>query len=110
MTTIRTDHPVARKKHACEICGCAIEPGTRYFHQVNDYDGFCDFKAHEECVDYEMSNREPYDDDGCGPDQTACYLLDDLEDILGSREAASNFYHEHSMYECVKFVQEHGNS
>ncbi len=90
------------------ICGCAIQPGTRYFHQVNDYDGFCDFKAHEECIDYHRDHvsEDPYDDGEVSLDSTDCWLNDDLEDILGSEKAADEFKEEHSYYECVKFVQE----
>lgn len=105
MTIIRDERPVARKKHTCAICGCDITPGTRYFHQVNDYDGFCDFKAHLECVQYDRDCRDPYDEGSC-PDQTDCWLNDDLQDILGSKEAVRDFRAAHDTFECVKFVQE----
>ncbi len=103
MTIFRGDMPVARKTHKCAICGCDITPGTRYFHQVNDFDGFCDFKAHQECFRYELDRRDHNEDDSC-PEQTSCWLNDDLEDLLGSKDAVRKFRETHNMFECVKFV------
>lgn len=110
MTIIRTDHPVARKKHICEICGCAIEPGTRYLHQVNTYEGICDIRVHIECSEYEFSRRVRYEDDEIGPDYTSDRCREDLTDILGNRDKADDFMRNHSLYECVKYIQEYGNS
>lgn len=104
MDIIRTEHPVAKKQHICCVCGCPIEPGTRYFLQVNTYGGFCVFKGHEECVDYDANSRDPYDE-GSDPDGTECWVIDDLTDILGTREAAWGFRHSHTLHECVKYIQ-----
>ena len=104
MDIIRTEHPVAKKQHVCCICGCPIEPGTRYFLQVNTYNGFCVFKGHEECVDYDADCRDPYDEESC-PDWTADWVIDDLTDILGTREAAWDFRESHTLHECVKYIQ-----
>lgn len=104
MDIIRTEHPVAKKRYICCVCGCPIEPGTRYFFQVNTYGGFCVFKGHEECVDYDWDRRDPYDEESC-PDYTEDWVIDDLTDILGTREAAWEFRHSHTLHECVKYIQ-----
>lgn len=105
MDIIRTERPVAKKQHICCICGCPIEPGTRYFFQVNTFNGLCVFKAHEECVDYDADSRDPYGVEWSSPDVTECWVIDDLGDILGTREAAWEFRESHTLHECVKYIQ-----
>lgn len=107
MDVIRTEHPVAKKRHICMICGCPIERGTRYFFQVNTFDGLCTFKGHEECVKYELGIREPYDDEGSSPDYTEDWVHDDLTDILGTQKDAWKFRESHNLFECVQYIQEH---
>lgn len=105
MDIIRTEHPVAKKQHVCCICGNPIEPGTRYFFQVNTFNGLCVFKAHDECVVYDTESRDPYEDIGSSPDVTESWVIDDLGDILGTREAAWEFRKSHTLHECVKYIQ-----
>lgn len=106
-TIIRESHPVARKKHICNICGCAIPPGVRYYNQVHDFDGFCDVKAHEECAEYYFDRVYDSDDSEVNNDGFDDCLLDDLDKIFGSEKAADAFREDHTRYECVKFIQEH---
>lgn len=108
MYVLREETPVARKKHVCDLCGCTIEPGTKYLHQVNTYEGICNIKTHLECANYMRSHQ--FDEDEVGPDYLADSCMDELTDIMGSRDNAREFMRSHSIYECVKFIQEHGNS
>lgn len=50
VTTIKESHPIARKEHICELCGCKINKGQKYYRQTNIYDGrIYDWIEHEEC-------------------------------------------------------------
>ena len=50
VTTIKDSHPIARKEHICELCGCKIKKGQKYYRQTNIYDGcIYDWIEHEEC-------------------------------------------------------------
>ena len=50
ITTIKESHPIARKEHLCEFCGCKINKGQKYYRQTNVYDGcIYDWIEHEEC-------------------------------------------------------------
>ena len=50
MNTIRSKHVKARKNHVCDLCGCVIQKGETYEHQVNMQDGrVYDFRAHLHC-------------------------------------------------------------
>ena len=50
VTTIKDSHPIARKEHICELCGCKINKGQKYYRQTNIYDGcIYDWIEHEEC-------------------------------------------------------------
>jgi len=50
MTYILSDKMrVARKYHHCDQCGGSVNPGERYREQVNTWDGFGTYKAHEDC-------------------------------------------------------------
>ena len=50
LTTLKESHPIARKEHICEFCGCKINKGQKYYRQTNIYDGcIYDWKGHEEC-------------------------------------------------------------
>lgn len=104
---IKNEHPVARKRHQCQICGCGIEPGTRYFRQVSDHDGMGAFKAHDECVRYEHKARLDICDDTPAPEATRDAVLTDLGDILGTDSAAEEFMYGHSLNDCVRYVLEH---
>lgn len=50
ITTIKDSHPIARKEHICELCGCKINKGQKYYRQTNVFDGrIYDWIEHEEC-------------------------------------------------------------
>ena len=50
VTTIKESHPIARKEHLCEFCGCKINKGQKYYRQTNIFDGrIYDWIEHEEC-------------------------------------------------------------
>ena len=50
VTTIKDSHPIARKEHICELCGCKINKGQKYYRQTNVFDGrIYDWIEHEEC-------------------------------------------------------------
>jgi hypothetical protein len=50
MTYILSDKiRTARKFHHCDQCGGSVNPGDRYREQVNTYDGFGTYRAHEDC-------------------------------------------------------------
>ena len=50
LTTIKDSHPIARKEHICELCGCKINKGQKYYRQTNVFDGrIYDWIEHEEC-------------------------------------------------------------
>lgn len=50
LTTLKELHLIARKEHICNLCGCKINKGQKYYRQTNLYDGcFYDWMEHEEC-------------------------------------------------------------
>ena len=50
LTTLKESNPIARKEHICELCGCKIKKGHKYYRQTNIYDGcIYDWIEHEEC-------------------------------------------------------------
>ena len=50
LITLKESHPIARKEHLCELCGCKINKGQKYHRQTNVYDGrVYDWIEHEEC-------------------------------------------------------------
>lgn len=47
---ISNSHPVARKDHICDLCGCVIPKGEKYRLQTNVYDGrIYNFACHSDC-------------------------------------------------------------
>lgn len=47
---ISTTHPIARKVHICNLCGCVIPKGEKYQRQTNVFDGHIyDFVCHCDC-------------------------------------------------------------
>lgn len=51
-TILHDSHPIARKEHICEYCGCKISKGQKYYRQTCAYDGYVyDWVAHKECQD-----------------------------------------------------------
>ena len=51
MEILSESKPVAKKRHICDLCDCAIEKGTKYYRQANK-DGSGEirtFRAHTEC-------------------------------------------------------------
>jgi hypothetical protein len=46
---------VARKRHRCDTCGRAIEPGERYWRDYRE--GEIDFREHANC---EAANAAPH--------------------------------------------------
>ena len=73
VTTIKDFHPIARKEHICELCGCKINKGQKYYRQTNIYDGcIYDWIEHEECsqIASELDMYgECYDDEGLTADR-----------------------------------------
>lgn len=68
LTTIKDSHPIARKEHICELCGCTINKGQKYHRQINVFDGrIYDWIEHEECgqiaSELDMYDEYNYDDD-----------------------------------------------
>ena len=79
VTTIKDSHPIARKEHICELCGCKINKGQKYYRQTNVYDGrIYDWIEHEECgqIASELVVYDECDDEGLSPD---CFkeIIDD---------------------------------
>ena len=67
VTTIKDSHPIARKEHICELCGCKINKGQKYYRQTNVYDGrIYDWIEHEECLEIasELDMYDECDDEG----------------------------------------------
>ena len=67
VTTIKDSHPIARKEHICELCGCRINKGQKYYRQKNVYDGrIYDWIEHEECreIASELVVYDECDDEG----------------------------------------------
>ena len=72
VTTIKDSHPIARKEHICELCGCKINKGQKYYRQTNVFDGcIYDWIEHEECLEIasklDMFGECDYDE-GLSPD------------------------------------------
>ena len=62
VTTIKDFHPIARKEHICELCGCKINKGQKYYRQTNIFDGrIYDWIEHEECREI-ASELDMYDE------------------------------------------------
>lgn len=71
VTTIKESHPIARKEHICELCGCKINKGQKYYRQTNVYDWrIYDWIEHEECreIASELVVYDECDDEGLSPD------------------------------------------
>lgn len=71
LTVLRETHPIAKKEHICEFCGCKIQPGQRYVRQTNVYDRIVyDFVTHRECeeVAHELRMYDDCDDEGLDGD------------------------------------------
>lgn len=50
MSTILSDEiRTARKARTCDQCDQLIKIGERYRRQVHTFDGFCTYRAHEDC-------------------------------------------------------------
>ena len=85
VTTIKDFHPIARKEHICELCGCKINKGQKYYRQTNVYDGrIYDWIEHEECreiaselVVYDECDYDEYDE-GLSPD----YFKEIIDDYI----------------------------
>lgn len=47
---LKRQHPIARRRHKCELCECVIETGQRYERQTISANGsIYDFVCHEAC-------------------------------------------------------------
>lgn len=82
VTTIKDSHPIARKEHICELCGCKINKGQKYYRQTNVYDGrIYDWIEHEECREI-ASELDMYD--GCDYDEglTPDYFKEILDNYI----------------------------
>ena len=79
LTTIKESHPIARKEHICELCGCKINKGQKYYRQTNVFDGrIYDWIEHEECGQI-ASKLNMYDE--CDYDEEGL-SSEDFEEIL----------------------------
>lgn len=80
VTTIKDSHPIARKEHLCELCGCKINKGQKYYRQTNIYDGcIYEWIEHEEChqVSAELDMYSVCDiDDGLSSDDFGAAIND----------------------------------
>ena len=82
VTTIKESHPIARKEHICELCGCKINKGQKYHRQTNVYDEcIYDWIEHEECREI-ASELDMYD--GCDYDEglTPDYFKEILDNYI----------------------------
>ena len=82
VTTIKDSHPIARKEHICELCGCKINKGQKYYRQTNVFDGrIYDWIEHEECREI-ASELDMYD--GCDYDEglTPDYFKEILDNYI----------------------------
>ena len=81
-TLLKDSHPIARKEHTCELCGCKINKGQKYYRQTNIYDGrIYDWIEHEECRDitHELDMFSECDyDEGLSSD----YFKDIIDDYI----------------------------
>ena len=80
LTTLKESHPIARKGYICELCGCKINKGHKYYRQTNIYDGrVYDWIEHEECCQI-SSELDMYDecdiDDGLLSNDFGAVLYD----------------------------------
>ncbi|MDY4943192.1 MAG: hypothetical protein SO082_08340 [Candidatus Limisoma sp.] len=80
LTTLKDSHPIARKEHQCELCGCKINKGQKYYRQTNIYDGcIYEWIEHEEChqISAELDMYGVCDiDDGLSSDDFVTVLDD----------------------------------
>ena len=79
-TMLKESHPIARKEHLCEFCGCKINKGQKYHRQTNVYDDcIYDWIEHEECgqIASELDMYDEYNyDEGLSSE--------DFEEILNN--------------------------
>ena len=79
-TMLKESHPIARKEHICDFCGCKINKGQKYYRQTNIYDGcIYDWIEHEECsqIASELDMYGECDfDEGLSPDNFRDILND----------------------------------
>lgn len=66
MSVIAEREQKARKRHRCDSCGRAINPGDRYLVHINNDYGFSVFKSHIACnaasnIIYYAAGLYPYD-------------------------------------------------
>lgn len=85
-------HPIARKEHVCDYCGCAIHKGQKYKRQTLVEDYVYDWKSHEECsaIANDLDMFDDCWDEGLSSDDFCCkidqYIYDahydsEIEDI-----------------------------
>lgn len=95
MNTIRQKHVKARKPHHCDLCGCVIQKGEVYEHQVNVSGGdVYDFKAHLHCQDLSSAIWNYVDPD---EGMTDAYFQDAVQSL------ADTFY---CRFHCDKWNKE----
>jgi predicted RNA-binding Zn-ribbon protein involved in translation (DUF1610 family) len=83
-----TAHPVAKKKHRCESCGGAIQPGDRYVRaRVVDGGEAWVWKSHDDCqAASQILYDQGFDNDGmliCVSD-----MDDELREIVAVASAS----------------------
>ena len=82
VTTIKDSHPIARKEHICELCGCKINKGQKYYRQTNIYDGcIYDWIEHEECHQI-ASELDMYDECDYDEGLSSDYFKEILDDYI----------------------------
>ena len=80
--TLKDSHPIARKEHICELCGCKINKGQKYYRQTNVYDGrVYDWIEHEECCQI-VSELDMYRNCDCDEGLSSDYFKDKLDEYI----------------------------
>lgn len=82
LTTLKESHPIARKEHLCELCGCKINKGQKYHRQTNVYDGrVYDWIEHEECCQI-VSELDMCSECDCDEGLSSDYFKDILNEYI----------------------------
>ena len=104
VTTIKDFHPIARKEHICELCGCKIKKGQKYYRQTNIYDGcIYDWIEHEECREI-ASELDMYDEYNYDDGLSSEYFEDILDDF--ANDTAEDWQNLTRYEEVCKILEE----
>ena len=90
-TTLKFNHPIARKEHVCTWCGGKIKVGEKYDRQTLMYDDYLyEWKNHKICLKLANALDMFKDCDDCGLDEQSFrdnieqYLYDNHTDAEGN--------------------------